>query len=547
MDLPYHPSIPPANVFRNQIVNDPSRAVGLIENYLLTGVLRARTFEFRPGDVLLVSGPCSGDLPVGRALGGLYLLSLEACSRTWTLPWIESRFAGDDSGALEAGVLVEGRRVMRTQMAMAVLDPRRHKGAKFVVVVRHPADLRAAFHKYVRACRDVPVRDERDRVFDFMGRFPTPDAFVDVPVSVCQMGIAAPNSYESFVDDWVREAKNNEEDILIVCYEAFVSNPFREITRMANFLNVEIEEDTIPRAMLAAQVNCGGNNMRLNRTESVSSTTSATSRKTKMTAALRRVSVSASKRMSRKNKSMKPQGFEGFLMLDGEEGVGISSYVQYSSVRKLTTYWESAMGVNTTYEGLYSSIYEEKYPYPQQKPNYKRATVAEGSEIDLKANLLQAVLRARGVTVSLLAKVKTQYGSKRNADPYAETKTVDADLRRDYANSILPPQAFQNGAASWNTSSTLNPAMFASHSSSSLKEDGEFKRDDDEDDVRSGGGCSFESGSAFMEAAKPSQSKFATQEIFEASMLRSTMRQAGMKDDIIKVVAVNSNDLSEML
>ena len=107
------------------------------------------------------------------------------------------------------------------------------------MVLRHPVDLRASWVRYIETCFNQPCKEAN---FPNFADIVTPDDFVDVPVTLCNTTGKA-QSYEAFVSEWIREAKGNPENVLIVFYESALSNPSMEVKRIAKFLSQPLEEE----------------------------------------------------------------------------------------------------------------------------------------------------------------------------------------------------------------------------------------------------------------------------------------------------------------
>lgn len=248
LHLPNHSSIPQRNVFAGQdgFCKSALRASIVVENDLLTGILSSG-LQFKPQalDTILVSAPASGQDMLGRAIACLIADAPHAVAsnhkgKDWTVPWIESKyFSPDDSYRCFSTT----RRVFRTQLAHTMMNPtsRVNRQAKFVCLVRNPLDLRAAFFKYLRECYLVPSDPEPD--FEFDDFFPMADAFLQVPVSLCETGQQRVDSYEQFILDWT--SSPSPANVYVCYYEALVSQPKDELERLAKFLNVPFAPEAV--------------------------------------------------------------------------------------------------------------------------------------------------------------------------------------------------------------------------------------------------------------------------------------------------------------
>lgn len=249
--LPNHSAVPKRNVFSGQdgFCKSAERASILVENYLLTGILtRGLQFKPRENDIILVSSPACGQEMLGRVIAALVAdspneLITHFRTEDWTVPWIESRYFDSAQGDSinECNYFSTSRRVLRTQMAHSMLNPMRtatsQNNTKYVCLIRHPLDLRAAYFKYIRECYLVDDGAEEPD-FSFDEFFPLADEFVSVPLGLCELGQQSADSYEQFVLDWVNRAKPANQ-VHVVFYEALVHSPKQEVERLAQFLGVK--------------------------------------------------------------------------------------------------------------------------------------------------------------------------------------------------------------------------------------------------------------------------------------------------------------------
>ena len=139
-------------------------------------------------------------------------------------------------------------------MTWATHQPRLHPAGKYIFVLRHPVDLRASWIKYLEQCFSVPATTPNFPKFSDMV---SPDDFVDVPVTLCNT-TGKSQSYEAFVSDWVREAKTNTDNVLLVFYESAFSNPSMEVKRIAKFLGISVDDEAFDKIVANVKVEGAG-------------------------------------------------------------------------------------------------------------------------------------------------------------------------------------------------------------------------------------------------------------------------------------------------
>ena len=208
------------------------------------GIQRAQNFKPKRNDVIIVSAPECGENLITRIVRFLQTdKPLEVANdRNTTAPWIESRYCDDDASILEKLQTRRGR-VFKTGMSWEMCKPRSHPGVKYIVTVRHPVDLRAQWIKYLKKCYEV--ESEEDRLPDFDTVFNVDD-FVQEPVTLCHIQTPpAPKMYEFFVQEWSAERKSNKDHVLIVCLESLITDPAREVKKIATFLQLPVYDDLI--------------------------------------------------------------------------------------------------------------------------------------------------------------------------------------------------------------------------------------------------------------------------------------------------------------
>jgi hypothetical protein len=566
--LPFHPSIPKENVFADKDVRNPERLTTILENFLLTGVRRAQMFRPRPNDVILVSGPCSGEDVAGRVLATLVADNPKQLSKhddVWTLPWIESRYIDERPEDIIDPFFSSKVRVLRTQMAMTMLNPRQHKGPKYVALVRHPLDLRAAFYKYMRNCYNV--RSDLAPKLEFDDVFVSADSFVNVPVTLCQMSTIDAASYEQFVYDWYRESRINP-DVLIVFYESLISNPRREIRRILSFLQNTVNDASASRRKKGNGPAFQGSEMAIDE-ERVNaamiagrfysrSASSAGSAK-RLTSTLRRMSMAIKQKARSMSKRSGSSSSGGSFMNDGDggEGMGGSVYENVVSIRTIQQYWEQRMGgLPLTYEKMYEIDMNETYPFPQVSlPKHSQST-QQINPFQTKLESVGRVMSSARIRITNVVKgdmveklkaanpvsaLKPSRFMNKSEEPDDEKR--DVHNPRDYAGSMLPSQAFSN--ADWVATSTNSNPLFNAN-----KNDMEDETDTDSDEksqARSHNTSQLSSGEQPPVTSYSVANKFVSQEVMEVNMLRSSMRLAGVNKAIVDVVAVKPNELSEML
>jgi hypothetical protein len=234
---------------------------------------------------------------------------------------------------------------------------------------------------------------------------------------------------------------------------------------------------------------------------------------------------------------------------DGEEGLGISAFENALSVRTIKTFWDAKVGLQpNSYERMYEQNVGLPYPFPQI------TSAPEPSEASLPTVFQDTVARALTATKSRLATLAIpdsmrvasfRFGRSTNKPTSAlDSAPIEQGtnhVARDYADSILPSQAFSNG--DWSTTASLNKSFSPYIPESELQENEKESLNDDARYKTSQLSNADSASSSIQSVA----AKFAAQEVMEANMLRSSMRQAGVHQAIVDVVAVSQEQLSEML
>jgi ankyrin repeat protein len=241
--FPFHPTVPTKNVFEGRAMAEPNRFINILENHLMTAQSISRAFAAKPipGDVWVVAAPCCGQQIVQRMVRFLQSdrPSDVVADRKGCAPWIESRYMDADPSWLTKPQGSTKGRVFQTAMTVNVcrinkVDPE----VKYVVVVRDPIDAKYDFVNYLKKCYALPTDLELkpwDSLFDL-------DDFANVSVSICDAG-GGQKTYERFICEWVLEAQERPKQILLILYESLITNPRRELKRLARFLDVGLYDE----------------------------------------------------------------------------------------------------------------------------------------------------------------------------------------------------------------------------------------------------------------------------------------------------------------
>ena len=373
-DEPMHSPYPPTNPFKwNPGVRmDAVRLVAQLESFFLTqtSIRRATNFSLQRGDVVLVSGPCAGEIAVARALRRLVASDPAArLPRAGSVPWMESSYLDKTPDALAAPQPGSLNRLFRSTMTVGAANPARNRAsATYIVLLRHPADLRAAWFAYLRRCWEDNFPTHA-RFFDENFKL---DDFVKVDVSVCSPELSqVRHTYETFASEWYREStsRGGTENVLVVFYEALLIAPERELRRIHEFLRQrdpartrrpEMEENRLRLAMRDLGISA-----------SSAAGRGTDGRRTSFAARLAR-----RLRKGRQSATHRADVWSAPLE-DSFVGLGEATLRMRSSVARLTGEWSSAFsftvtnraGVNArlgSYDELYEHVMDgETYPFPQ--------------------------------------------------------------------------------------------------------------------------------------------------------------------------------------
>jgi hypothetical protein len=379
IDASLHPEIPDLSPFsiKPEIPTDrqkcnASQLASKIDLAFMSveSIRRAMTWESKIGDVILVSPFCCGVTPtisrvVRRMLATDPSLPL---SHRGTCPWIESKYVDDDPSILDNTQPNTTRRVFRTCMTSTMARPDSAKSAIYLVFLRHPLDVRAAWFSHARKIWEVQINSDIPE-FDELYKL---DDFAHVDVTLCGSGEGPDGVYEKFLLEWFRSARKLPY-VKIIFYESFVSSPEREVKKIWKILNggksAEIPTDIFDACMKDLGVEPEKKPEEGSGNTTTNGTSGTDSPLTSRQSFVRRLSLS-------KARSSTPSlaGIKAKNIADSFIGMGRSSYTSKNALSLLEEKWYQLVEASNahkslkSYETFYEEMVDEKYPFPQQKP-----------------------------------------------------------------------------------------------------------------------------------------------------------------------------------